>query len=171
MSVSFSDPDWIRIQDGKNDPQKFKKKLIYVMLWSAGCCLSGAEFLVIKTTDSELYLESGSASIYTYTNMVRFNRSRDGQGGKHSGNRRYATTARHYLLPHSLQRRNVAGCSRLPAADLGTFKQCWRSVTFRRGSGYPPQIRIPGTVPLINESGSGSVIGSNSGSDFFLHWF
>jgi hypothetical protein len=28
---------------------------------SAGCCLLGAEFLVIKTTDPELYLESGSA--------------------------------------------------------------------------------------------------------------
>jgi hypothetical protein len=59
--------------------------------------------------------------MYIYTTCVRYNRSRDGQGGKRSRNRRYATTGPPQTLRRQAQRLSRFGGrvlrSGLPDAD------------------------------------------------------
>jgi hypothetical protein len=61
------------------------------------------------------------ASIYICTTCVRYNRSCDGRGGKHSRNRRYATTGPPQTLQRQAQRLSRFGGralqSRQPVAD------------------------------------------------------
>jgi hypothetical protein len=60
--------------------------------------------------------------MYIYTACVRYNRSRDGQGGKGSGNRQYATTGPPQTLRRQAQRLSRFGGRALrserPDADV-----------------------------------------------------